>query len=138
MRLYWSSFNSFAKSNKETDFVMVYIREAHASDVWPLGHHVDIPNHKTIEDRKKAAEKLNKDNIEILLDTMDNTFDNTFAAWPERYYIIYDGVIQYIASPTSEFGFDRFLLYNTIYRIYKALRENLMIIRERVDAPQTI
>jgi len=92
------------------DFLTVYIAEAHANDVWPLGTHVDLPSHKTFEDRINASDILiNKYGLKIpvLYDTMDDTFDNLYAVWPERYYIVCDGLIDVVFSPTVDFGFDR-------------------------------
>jgi len=99
------------------DFLMVYIDEAHASDKWPLGHFVDIPNHQTIQERTQAAKMLvsNYDfKLPVLLDTMENLFDKNFAVWPERYFIIKDGMVNFIAGPTSEYGYDRYVLNKMI------------------------
>jgi len=92
------------------DFVCVYIDEAHANDKWPLGTHVDIPSHKTFEDRVNASDILIKKyglKIPVFYDTMTNEFDQQFAIWPERYYIIKDNKIDFVCEPTDEFGFDR-------------------------------
>jgi len=89
---------------------MVYIDEAHANDIWPLGNHIDLPNHKTISDRTHAASLLkDKFNLQIpvLLDSMTNNFDQEYAVWPERYYFIKNGKLEKIGQPTTEFGYDR-------------------------------
>jgi len=68
---------------------MVYIREAHASDEWPLGDIVSIKQHKTLKERINAAKELTNDfgfNIRTVVDTMDNNFEKQFLAWPEQYY----------------------------------------------------
>jgi len=103
------TINSWMGNYPEVDFVLVYIREAHASDAWPLGDTVQIPNHKTIEERKTAAIKLQKKGLKIpiLLDSMNNDFERNFAVWPERYFIVVNGKVEYVAFPTNEFGFDR-------------------------------
>jgi len=100
----------------DVDFVMIYIREAHASDVWPLGNFYDIKNHQTIEDRKEAAKKLIEKGLKfpVLLDSMNGQFDSNYAVWPERYYIFQDNVITYISQPSDEFGFDKGTLINSI------------------------
>jgi len=103
------------------DFLLVYINEAHASDGWRLGNFVDIPNHKCIEDRKKAANMLiNKFGLRlpVVLDTMTNEFDKAFAVWPERYYIAYEDQMVFVAEPTHEFGFDRTVLHRQIRNHY--------------------
>jgi len=79
-------------------------------DKWPLGNHICIPDHKTINERKYAAILLRdkfQSKIPIVLDTMSNTFDLTYAIWPERYYIVNNGIIYSVGMPTTEFGYDR-------------------------------
>jgi len=105
--------NDIAESyNHLASFVMVYISEAHATDVWPLGNKLVVNDHKCIEDRIKAAKEHiveeRKNKIPIFVDTMDNSFDNTFFAWPERFYIMKGNKLDYIAQPSTEDkGFDR-------------------------------
>jgi len=89
---------------------MIYIDEAHANDIWPLGNHIEIPNHKTFGDRQNAAKLLKeKFNLQlpVLLDSMENKFDQEYAVWPERYYFIKNGKFGIIGQPTTEFGYDR-------------------------------
>ena len=70
---------------------MVYLAEAHADDVWPLGFGVNQP--KTIEERwqncrnvfKKVPE-LKPFLDEIFLDNMNNDFNFKSGAWPEKYF----------------------------------------------------
>jgi len=71
------------------NFLVVYIAEAHATDVWPLGNHVVLPSHTCIQDRQTGAKLLQSKGcqIPIVLDTMNNTFDDTFAVWPERFFL---------------------------------------------------
>lgn len=38
---------------------------------------------------------------------MDNAFAEQYAVWPERFFVIEDGRLSYIAQPCSELGFDR-------------------------------
>jgi len=95
---------------EKVDFLIVYIAEAHASDVWPLGKHVSIPDHKTLKDRQNAA-ALMRDTFQcplpILIDSMSNLFDNGYAVWPERYFIIHNYKMKLIAVPNKETGYDR-------------------------------
>jgi len=96
---------------------MVYIAEAHASDIWPLGKHVSITNHKSIEERMSAAKRMVEEfgcKIPILLDTMSDEFDKQYAVWPERYYCVKDGKMLMIGNPTHEFGYDREVLHQLI------------------------
>jgi len=97
----------------------VYIAEAHANDVWPLGKHVDLPSHKTIQDRRDAALMLkNKFDCQVpmLLDTMTDEFDAKFAVWPERYYVIQRGKMEHVFFPEIEFGFDHDEMFNLLIR----------------------
>lgn len=87
---------------------MIYITEAHAMDVWPIGMSAGTINysHKTIEDRKMYAEKFIKTfnfKVPIFLDSMDNSFESEFASWPFRYYIIKDKKFSFIADPEDSF-----------------------------------
>jgi len=42
----------------------------------------------------------------MLLDTMEDKFDEAFAVWPERYYVIQSEKLVHVFFPDSEFGFD--------------------------------
>jgi len=82
--------------------------------VWPLGTHVDLPSHKTFEDRVEASKLLIKAyglKVPVIYDTMKDKFDEAFAVWPERYYIIIqdgDGPhMGWIFYPNVEVGYDR-------------------------------
>lgn len=109
------------------NFVVVYIAEAHANDVWPLGNHVSLngaplSSHKNFEERVKASDLLTGKygcKIPLLFDGMDDTFDAEFAVWPERYFVVKDGVMKYIWLPSIEFGFDRIEMKNILESIYK-------------------
>lgn len=82
----------------------MYICEAHACDEWPIGSPVVIPQHKTVEDRVKACEDCCEAlNISIptVLDSIDNSFNNTYACWPLRFYLIDQGIIEKVAQPTE-------------------------------------
>jgi len=92
------------------DFLAVYILEAHANDVWPLGTKICINNHKTMEDRLNVANNFVKEygmEIPVLVDEMTNNFNAQFASWPERFYIVQNGEMKVIALPTTEFGYNR-------------------------------
>jgi len=108
------------------DFVCIYISEAHANDVWPLGRHVDIPSHKTFEDRVTSSDILiNKYglNIPVMYDTMTDEFDKKYAVWPERYYIIRNNKMDYIFEPTIDFGFDRSEMENQLNNRLESLQK---------------
>ncbi|KAF0432453.1 ubiquitin-domain-containing protein [Gigaspora margarita] len=46
----------YERYQTRVDFYMIQIREAHASDVWPIGNIIDIKEHKNLTDRLAAAE----------------------------------------------------------------------------------
>jgi len=93
--------------------LVVYISEAHAQDEWPLGKQVCLNQHKTIEERLKAANDFNEQfhcRLPVLVDTMDNNFDNAYACWPERFFIIEHDKMAMIGHPSNEFGYERDLI----------------------------
>jgi len=72
---------------------MVYLQEAHADDLWPLGY--GVQSHRTLEDRLGACKAFLGRHIDfreqlqaVAVDTMDDHFLHTYGAWPERYYLI--------------------------------------------------
>lgn len=92
------------------DFLCVYIAEAHAKDKWPLGRHVELTTHANFAERVSASDILrDKYNlkVKIMYDTMADEFDQAYAVWPERYFIVKDGLMVRVYSPTTDFGFDR-------------------------------
>ena len=100
---------------------MIYINEAHAVDVWPIGLSAGTLNysHKTIEDRAKCANKFIDSfdfKIPTYLDSIDNTFDIEFSVWPFRYYIIEykdsNYIFKHIGNPIdSEFDITEIFQY---------------------------
>ena len=76
----------------KVDVVAIYISEAHSTDEWSLYSDVTWKQPQTIEERiglaTKHAGRLHGDEIQLYVDTMANTVESSFAAWPERLYII--------------------------------------------------
>jgi hypothetical protein len=78
----------------ELNISFVYISEAHATDVWPIGRSAGVLNkkHHTIEDRQRCANNFIKEyeftEIPTYLDNMKNELRDTLAAWPFRFYLI--------------------------------------------------
>jgi hypothetical protein len=90
--------------NSPIDFVIIYIKEAHASDGWKFDgpQYSFIPNHKSLKDRLEAIKlmieigSINHENgIAIYSDTMDDHTNHLFRGWPERFYVLYDQNIIY-------------------------------------------
>ena len=102
-------------------FLIVYIREAHASDVWPLGKVACIRNHQSLQERIDVAKSLRDEmgvTMPILVDTMENSFDERWNAWPERFYVLQNLAFELVAEPSlNDDGFDR----NTITSCLDAL-----------------
>ena len=97
-------------------FTFIYISEAHAADVWPIGLSAGVINykHKSIEDRISYAKKFvdtHQFKIPVVVDTMDNDFRATFSAWPFRVFIVKDNKIEYISNITNS-EFDILDIYN--------------------------
>jgi hypothetical protein len=95
----------YSKYRKDADFYMIQIREAHASDVWPIGNIVDVKEHRTLEERLAAARNMVEAThleIPVLADTMDNTFLNLYSPWPFRFFIIMDGILKLVGMPKEK------------------------------------
>jgi len=103
------------KYKGKAQFLGIYLTEAHAADEWPVGPSVSFCKQpQTRAERCELAVRL-KEQYEItfpmLVDTMENEFDNTFAAWPLRYYVISNGKLIFKAQPDLKtFGYDTSVL----------------------------
>lgn len=71
---------------------MVYLQEAHADDLWPLGY--GIHRHTCLWDRLGACQAFLRKHLDlvasldaIVVDNMDDGFLHTYGAWPERYFL---------------------------------------------------
>jgi hypothetical protein len=57
-----------------------------------------------MDDRLAIANRFVKQHnyqLPMVVDTMNNTFQKTFAAWPIRYYVIHQGKVVYKAQPDA-------------------------------------
>ncbi|KAK1795576.1 hypothetical protein P4O66_001070 [Electrophorus voltai] len=80
------------------DCLLVYIEEAHPSDGWVSSDApYQIPKHRCIEDRLKAAQLMNAKipGREVVVDTMDNSSNAAYGAYFERLYIVKDEKVVY-------------------------------------------
>jgi hypothetical protein len=83
----------------------IYIAEAHASDRWffpnapdVLSGNAIISTHRSLHDRINAAKKfidVKKFAPEVVVDSMQHHIMDRYEAWPERLFIIVDGVVVY-------------------------------------------
>ncbi len=93
-------------------FYVVYILEAHASDVWQMPQNIRakvvIPSPRSFEERSDVAGACVRNlGIEIpaLLDDFRNSTEAAYTGWPDRLYAIdRDGRIAYKSRP-GPFGF---------------------------------
>lgn len=95
------------------EFVAIYISEAHAKNQWKLGDAVNINQHESLEDRIAAAQSFVNDmkyQIPVVVDSMSNAFDQVYAVWPDRYFVIEQGVLKLVPSPGT-YGYDRMDLH---------------------------
>ncbi|CAG8613414.1 15172_t:CDS:2, partial [Dentiscutata erythropus] len=84
------------------DFYMIQIKEAHASDVWPIGNIVNVKEHRTLSDRLAAARQMIKNTqleIPVLTDTMDDNFLKLYSPWPFRFFVVVDGILKLVGMP---------------------------------------
>jgi thyroxine 5-deiodinase len=95
---------SYHHLNYPIDFIIIYIREAHASDGWKFdgNNYSFIRHHRDTRDRLNAVKVMTEmanisqdQRVSIYCDTMDNITNNLFRAWPERLYVLHDQKILY-------------------------------------------
>lgn len=96
--------------SSKADIYIVYILEAHFVEKdadgnfiggWPIGYQYNHEQTKTIEERRKMVELLIDEyhpTIPILIDKMDNNFQNAYNPWPDRAFVFLDGTIKYISK----------------------------------------
>ena len=92
-------------SSAVASLLTIYIEEAHASDRWFFPNAPDvktgnaiIATHCSIEDRLAAAKKfvsVKSFSSELVVDSMAGDTEDRYEAWPERLYIVVDGVVVY-------------------------------------------
>ena len=93
-------------------FYVVYIQEAHASDVWQVPENIRaaliISSPKDYEERSAAAGScVRKLGVQIpaVIDDFDNSTEAAYTGWPDRLYAIdRQGRIAYKSAP-GPFGF---------------------------------
>ena len=82
----------------KADFLCVYIAEAHPTDEWHMEKCIDFTQPKTQAERKTIFERFLKEiqpKQETVMDLISNEIMTVYEAWPERLYIIVNGVIKY-------------------------------------------
>ena len=108
-------------------FYVVYIREAHTTDVWQdpgnLRDHILFAAPKSYEERSEMGQtcvvKLGI-HFPAVVDTFDNATERAYAGWPDRLYVIgTDGRVAYKSAP-GPFGFHPQGVADTLARLLPA------------------
>ena len=81
-----------ARYKDRVHFYLIYVREAHPTDGWALpNNQFRIRSPQSIDERRRVAQafaaKL-KVSIPILVDTLDDQVEKTYACWPNRMYVL--------------------------------------------------
>lgn len=104
----------YDKYSPIADIYIVYILEAHFVEKdlegnviggWPIGYQYNYPQHKTLEDRKNMVKILLDEyhpTIPILMDNMNNDFQNIYNPWPDRAYMFLNNKIKYVSIGNSD------------------------------------
>ena len=92
--------------------MVVYIKEAHAEDTWPLGLEHGVLQTQTSTQRCEATCNFLRraplpKNTTVLVDAAPaNAFDELFAVWPLRFYVLdyYKGAycMSFIGEPRGD------------------------------------
>ena len=99
----------FMRRYKEScDIYFVYILEAHFVEKdengviiegWPIGRQYNIPQHRTMEERREMAARLSFElgtpAKHTLIDLYSNPFQNTYHVWPDGALMFIDQVLVY-------------------------------------------
>lgn len=109
-----NSYLQFYERTKDiVNVITIYTLEAHwvketvneegkkELDGWPIGHSYRIPQHETIDDRIEMANEFIKEFnwiIPTVVDVFTNDFNNVYASWPDRGYIIYENRLIYMSN----------------------------------------
>jgi len=100
----------YEQFKEKFEFKFVYILEAHAEDEWPICSSRCSPNGKpiryfqtkTIQDRITVAKEFIQAfqlKIPLIVDNIHNSFENLYAPWPLRIFIVENGILKYKAQP---------------------------------------
>ena len=114
----YRDFSMSGDFSKNTDFAFVYIEEAHATDEWPISSSRYMPNNEicSVQQPQVLAERVALatkfvtmfgmgPEMKVLVDDpksgKGNMFESAYAPWPIRIFVIENGVMQFISSPTE-------------------------------------
>ncbi len=104
----------YNKYSSVADIYILYILEAHFVEKdkegnfiggWPIGYQYNYEQTKTMEERKNMVKLLIDEyhpTIPILIDNMENDFQNAYNPWPDKAYVFMDDKIKYIARNNDD------------------------------------
>ena len=109
---------------EDVQFLLVYIKEAHAIDSASPMSRVLIEDPVSDEERQGVAKTclatLEMENIQAVVDRMDDAVNKAYQGWPDRLYLVgKDGKLAY-ASGRGPFGFEPDELESAILAELKA------------------
>jgi len=90
--------------SQQAEFVTIYIVEAHASERGHFVGNYDIKTHQTMEERLEAVQTLQNeadgalDKCTIVVDHMDDLACQAYSAFPERLFVVLDGMVVYVGG----------------------------------------
>jgi len=113
--------------HSRASFLIVYITEAHPSDIWQMQSNVKdqvvFANPKSEDERASVAGScVRKLGIKIpaVLDEFGNSTESAYTAWPDRMYVMdSNGRITYKSKP-GPFGFSSAELKSALDRTLSA------------------
>jgi len=114
----------YSKFSRTVNFLVIYIAEAHAVDEWPVGDPLQIMQPRSTGERVAIASKFKKDYnflLPMLVDTVDNAYEQMYSAWPIRFYVIQNNKILFKAHP------DELNTYDSIPPKLHIILENLSV-----------
>jgi len=102
----------YKKFRDRAEFYIVYIEEAHASNMWQMESNVRdrviFTNPVSFTEREGVAGAcVRKLGLEIpaLIDGIDNKVERAYTAWPDRFYVIDTQGRVALKSEPGPFGF---------------------------------
>jgi type I thyroxine 5'-deiodinase len=102
----------YERYKDQVAFYVVYIHEAHTSDVWQdpdnVEDHIVFASPKNFDERSQIGQLCSVKlgiTFSAVIDTFDNATERAYTGWPDRLYVIdQDGRVSYKSGP-GPFGF---------------------------------
>lgn len=117
----FARFNEIVDEFRDfADFVIIYIEEAHATDGWRFDRNFDIRQHRTLDERFKAARILLDfdPRCPILVDKMTGDANRLYGALPERLFIILNDIVVF-ESKIGPWGYKTEEVYDWLKRNFR-------------------